>query len=73
MKTTPASIPPERPMRLAAAAEYLGVGLKTVQRLIVEGKLIAFKIRGQWFTKLSFVEAYIESQLLKAQGRSVSC
>jgi predicted site-specific integrase-resolvase len=59
----------EKPMRLQTAADFLGVCLKTMTRLKDEGKLQAFKIRGRWFTRMSYVQAYIDQQLQTAKGR----
>jgi hypothetical protein len=65
--TTQPSI--ERPLSLEAAAEFLGVCLKTVTREKDDGKLLAFKIRGRWFTRMSYVQAYIDQQLQTAKRR----
>jgi hypothetical protein len=59
----------EKPVRLQAAAEFLGVSLKTVTRLKDERKLQAFPIRGRWFTRMSYVQAYIDQQLQNSQRR----
>jgi excisionase family DNA binding protein len=68
------STPPERPVRLDDVAAFLGVSEKTVSRLIKAGDLRAFKIRGQWFSQMSFVHVYIEAQIQRAQGKGyVSC
>jgi excisionase family DNA binding protein len=59
----------EKPVRLQAAAEQLGVSVKTVRRLLSSGQLRAFKIGGQWFTRGSFIQAYIEQQIQKSGGK----
>jgi hypothetical protein len=63
------SEPIEKPVLLEDVAKYIGVCPKTVTRLKNTGKLKAFKFGGQWFTRWSFVEIYIQQQLKKTQGR----
>ncbi len=62
----------EKPMRLEAAAELLGVSVKTITREKDMGKFCAFQIRGRWFTRMSDIQAYIDQQIQKAKGRQ-SC
>jgi len=61
----------ERPIRIEDVAVYLGISKKTVQRQIQNGKLIAFKIGGRWFTQMACIQAYIQQQLADTQGRQL--
>ncbi len=66
-----AQSPLEKPLPLEDAAEFLGVSLKTATREKDCGMLQAFKIRGRWFTLMSFVQAYIEQQVQKSKVRQL--
>jgi excisionase family DNA binding protein len=61
--------PLEKPLRLEDAAAFMSVSVKTIRRLIESGKLTAFKIGGQWFTRSCDIQTYIDQQIQKAKGR----
>ena len=64
----------EKPVRLDVAAAFLGVSVKTARRLMSAGKLRTFKIGGQWFTFMSFIKAYLDSQIHRTEVKgNVSC
>jgi excisionase family DNA binding protein len=52
----------EKPFRLDVAADRLAVSYKTAWRLVRDGALGAFKIRGQWFLRDSDLKTYEEKQ-----------
>jgi excisionase family DNA binding protein len=56
----------ERPLRLDAIAEWLGVAVKTVRRLIDSGKLKSVKMGGLRVVLRRDLKAYLEE--LKGEG-----
>jgi len=61
-------IPLEKPIPLDKVAEFLSVSKKTVRRLIAEGKLKAFKIRGSWVVVESDIQSFINCQRAQYGG-----
>lgn len=57
----------DRPLRLDAVAEWLGVAVKTVRRLIDTGKLRSVKIGGLRMVFLRDLKGYLKS--LNGEGR----
>ncbi len=51
----------DRPLRLSVIAEWLGVAVKTVRRLIDSGKLKSVKIGGLRMVLLCDFKAYLKS------------
>lgn len=58
----------DRPLRLDAVAEWLGVAVKTVRRLIDTGKLRSVKIGGLRMVFLRDLKGYLKN--LNGEGRS---
>lgn len=51
-----------KPFRLEVAADRLSVSYKTAWRLVRDGALGAFKVRGRWFLRDSDLKTYEEKQ-----------
>lgn len=58
----------ERPLRLNVIAEWLGVGVTTVRRLIDSGKLKSVKIGGLRMVLLRDFKAYLKNLSGEAQA-----
>jgi len=50
------SVAQDRAISLAEAAGRLGVSVRTIRRMIDEGKIRAFKVLGQWRIRESEIE-----------------
>ena len=59
--TTPLLPEEDRPLRLNVVAEWLGVAVKTVRRLIDSGKLRSVKIGGLRMVLLRDFKAYLKT------------
>jgi excisionase family DNA binding protein len=51
----------DRAVSLAEAAGRLGVSVRTIKRMIDEGKIQAFKVLGQWRIKESEIHRIMNS------------
>lgn len=52
----------EEVMTLRELARYLKVDKKTIYRLVKEGKIPSFKVRGQWRFKKGLIDKWIEEK-----------
>ena len=50
-------------LTLRELARYLKVDEKTIYRLVQEGKIPSFKVRGQWRFKKGFIDNWIEEEV----------
>ncbi len=57
----------DRAISLAEAAGRLGVSVRTIRRMIDEGKLRAFKVLGQWRIRETEIE-----RIMRGEGDDTS-
>lgn len=50
-------------MKTKEAAEYIGVGLRTMQRYIAEGVIPCTKPMGRWYFRKSDLDAFMDNEL----------
>jgi len=50
-------------MRTKEAAAYIGVGFRTIQRYIAEGRIPCTKPAGRWYFRKSDLDAFMDNEL----------
>lgn len=59
----------QRAVDRKTAAQFLGVSESTIQREMNRGKLLGFKVGGQWRIMVSDIHKYIENQQARERMR----